>query len=220
MSQQLDMSALLFAQKLVANPKPAYSIKKDAAPVAGSIPTAYRRLNALKAIGIAKSSRGHFMLNVSAVYQPTYLIERLLPSLESLRKGRRFGRYYNDSDIKFALGGVKHQLVTLDYKAWELSEFQYPMDLYMYVKDIDRAASYLKDNKFREGRKGRVVLLPMIGDFSNEIQRVYLDCIAAGGRSVQDAVAIELLHGDQLGIKGNFPVELVRKVQEDLPVKS
>jgi hypothetical protein len=59
----------------------------------------------------------------------------------------------------------------------------------------------------------------MIGDFSNEIERVYLDCIAKGGRSIQDAIAIQLLHGDQLTSKGIFPAEYVLKVQEDLPTK-
>ncbi|MGH9856814.1 MAG: hypothetical protein ACRD4B_03120, partial [Acidobacteriota bacterium] len=76
-------------------------------------------------------------------------------------KKDRVGRYYNDSDVRFALGNVDHELVTLDYKAWELTEFQYPMDLYMYVQDVERAASHLKGSAFREGKKGRVVLLPM-----------------------------------------------------------
>lgn len=218
MSQQLtlDEPALLFAQKLVANPKPAYSIKKDAIPAAGSMPTAYRRLNSLKSLGLARSSRGHFVLNAGVVMQPAYIVYKLLPSLESLKNARRFGRYYNDSDVKFALDNVAHTLVTLDYKAWELTEFQYPSDLYMYVEDIDQAAASLRKSGFSEGIKGRVVILPMIGEFANKIERVYLDCIANGGRSLQDAVAIELLYGNQLRSKGTFPIELVRKVQGDL----
>jgi hypothetical protein len=62
-----------------------------------------------------------------------------------------------------------------------------------------------------------VAILPKEGGFGNEIQRVYLDCLAFGGRSALDAVAIELLHGDQLSIRGEFPTDLVLKVREDLP---
>ncbi len=57
----------------------------------------------------------------------------------------------------------------------------------------------------------------MEGGFENEVQRVYLDCLAFGGRSTLDAIAIELLQGDQLEVKGEFPTELVLKVREDLP---
>jgi hypothetical protein len=59
--------------------------------------------------------------------------------------------------------------------------------------------------------------LPSIGDFSNEIERVYLDCIVKGGRNMQDAIAIELLCGDHLTIKANFTVGAITKVQQDLP---
>jgi hypothetical protein len=62
-----------------------------------------------------------------------------------------------------------------------------------------------------------VAILPKEGGFENEIQRVYLDCLAFGGRSTLDAVAIELLHADQLSVRGEFPTDLVLKVREDLP---
>jgi len=219
MNQQpiLDGSAFLFAQKLSV--KPAYSIKEDAVPVAGSVMTAYRRLNSLKSLGIAKTGRGRFMINTTVISQPAYLVEKLLPSLISLKNGRRFGRYYSDSDVRFVMDNISHRLVTLDYKAWELTKFQYPADLYLYVDNIGNTIELLKNNGFSEGKKGRIVILPMIGDFSNQIERVYLDCIANGGRSVQDAVAIELLHGDKLNLRGSFPVDLIRKVQEDLPME-
>jgi len=93
------------------------------------------------------------------------------------------------------------------------------MDLYVYVKDVGRIASYLKENGFSEGQRGRIILLPEIGDFSNEIERVYLDCIAKGGRSMLDAIAIEMLYGDQIHVKGRFTTEDVIKVRKDLPVK-
>ncbi|MEM3161235.1 MAG: hypothetical protein QXJ74_10685 [Nitrososphaera sp.] len=195
-------------------------MKHDAVPLAGSVPTAYRRLNALKSLGIAKSNRGYFVLNTSILSQPPHLLPHLLPSLEALRRGRRFGRYYNDSDIRFAENNTSDGLVTLDYKAWELTEFQYPMDFYVYTNDIDKLAIHLKNNQFKEGKKGHIVLLPMIGNFTNMLQRVYFDCIAKGGRSLQDAIAIELLHGDKFDIKGAFPIDLIQKVQSDLPVRS
>jgi len=45
-----------------------------------------------------------------------------------------------------------------------------------------------------------------------------LDCIANGGRSILDAVAIELLYGSEINIKGRFSVDTIRKVQEDMPL--
>jgi len=211
----MGQAALQFAQRLAANPKSVYSMK-EAAIIAGSLPTAYRRMNALKAMGMAQSSRGYFTLNTSVLYQPPYIIERLLPSLAALKRGRRFGRYYGESDIKFVMENIPNELITLDYKAWELTNFQYPVDLYVYVREVEKTVNSLRENGFSEGKKGRVVILPMLGDFHNKIERVYLDCIAKGGRSLQDAVAIELLHGDKLNIRGSFPIELVRKVQEDM----
>jgi hypothetical protein len=145
-------------------------------------------------------------------------VQKLLPSLEALNRARRFGKYYNDSDIHFGRKNIHHKLITLDYKAWELTKFQYPLELYLYVEDIEKTADYLKKNRFSEGQKGRIVILPMIGDFQNETQRVYFDCIAKGGRSVNDAIAVELSYGDTLTQKANFPVESVRKVQEDLSI--
>jgi hypothetical protein len=116
----LDESAFLFAQKLGV--KPVYSIKEDAIPVAGSTMTAYRRLNSLESLGIARTGRGHFMINTAVISQSAYLAEKLLPSLASLKHSRRFGRYYGDSDIKFVRDNIPHRLVTLDYKAWELTD--------------------------------------------------------------------------------------------------
>ncbi len=215
----LDESALLFAQRLGGKQKPTYSIKDDAIPSAGSGMTAYRRLNVLKTLGIVKSSRGHFTLNTSVVLQPRHIVEKLLPSLEALKKGKRFGRYYNNSDIRFALNNIHDKIVTLDYKAWQLTEYQSPSDLYVYVKNFEQTVSFLKNAGFSEGNKGQVVVLPMIGDFTNEIERVYLDCIAKGGRSLQDAVAIELVHGNSIQSKAFFTIDLVKKVQDDLPAK-
>jgi hypothetical protein len=82
---------------------------------------------------------------------------------------------------------------------------------------MDNAIRILKQNGFSEGTKGQVVLLPTYGDFANDIQRVYLDSIANSGRSILDAIAIEILYPDKLSIKARFPVEDIEKVREEMP---
>ena len=212
----LKGDAFLFAQKL--DSKPVYTIE-DAISVAGSAKTAYRRLNVLKSLGLAKYKRGSFILKTNVVSQPANVIEKLLPSLIALSKARKFGRNYNDSDVRFAMNNIAdNKFVTLDYKAYELTKFQNPLDLYIYVKDVDKVAGFLKENGFKEGQNGHVILLPKIGDFTREIERVYLDCIANGERSTLDAIAIELLYEDKLSTRGLFSVQQVKKVQEDLPL--
>ncbi|HKX81533.1 MAG TPA: hypothetical protein VJL54_04690 [Nitrososphaera sp.] len=213
----LKGDAFLFAQRL--DSKPVYTME-DAISVAGSAKTAYRRLNALKSLGLANYKRGRFILKTAVVAQPANIIDELVPSLIALSKARRFGRNYNESDTRFALKNVSDKFITLDYKAYELTKFQVPLDLYIYAKDVDKLADFLKKKGFREGKNGHVILLPKIGDFSNEIQRVYLDCIANGERSTMDAIAIELLYEERLGSRGLFPVQLVKKVQEDLPLSN
>lgn len=217
MLQLLNEPAVQFAQGL--STKPVYTMKEVMTIAGCSRRTAYRRLQVLKSLGIVKSNRGRFIINTTASSQPVAVLQRLLPSLQSLNQARRFGKSYNQSDINFIMNNIQDKIITLDYRAWELTKFQYPMNLYVYVKDIERVASYLKQNGFSEGQRGHIVLLPEIGDFSNEIERVYLDCIAKGGRSMLDAIAVEMLYSDQIYVKGRFTTEDVIKVREDLPVK-
>lgn len=108
--------------------------------------------------------------------------------------------------------------MTLDYRSYELTGLQTPEKLFLYVGDQDSAANALKsDYDFSEGPRGKIAILPRLGGFfDNEIQRVYLDSLAAGGRNLLDAVAIELRYPDRLQIKGLFQVDLVEKVREDL----
>ncbi len=63
-----------------------------------------------------------------------------------------------------------------------------------------------------------MAIIPNVGSFENELQRVYLDCIAYGGRSNLDAIAIELLYGEALDprIRGRFRSEDVVKVRDNL----
>jgi len=59
--------------------------------------------------------------------------------------------------------------------------------------------------------------MPKPDMIENEVERVYYDSIAKGGRGVLDAIALELLYPDKIKHKGQFPVESVTKVQEDMP---
>lgn len=216
MFQLLNEPAIQFAQGL--STKPVYTMKEVMTVTGSSRRTAYRRLQTLKSLGIAKSNRGRFIINTVVSSQPAAVLQRLLPSLQSLNQARRFGKSYNQSDVNFVMNNIQDKIVTLDYRAWELTKFQYPLDLYVYVNDIARIASYLKQNGFSEGQRGHIVLLPEIGNFSNEIERVYLDCIAKGGRGMLDAIAVEMLYSDQISVRGRFTTQDVIKVREDLPV--
>ena len=122
MQELLKGDVFLFAQRLES--KPVYSMK-EAISIAGSSKTAYRRINELKALGLAQSKRGNFILKNDVVSSPANVIEKLLPSLIALSKGRIFRRNYGDSDVRFATNNVKG-FVTLDYKAYELTKFQTP----------------------------------------------------------------------------------------------
>ena len=207
---------ILFAQELP--PRPVYSIKQEGVEIAGSEKTAYRRVNSLVPLGLATFSRGKFEIKKEVVAQPFNIVKKLLPSLLALKQARRFGRSYNNADINFVLDHKPaSSIVTLDFMAWDLTQFQFPNDLYVYVDNIEDGVLFLKENKFSEGSRGHVVLLPKIGSFDNEVERVYLDCIANGGRSILDAIALQLLYPDKIAIRGRFPIETVSKVQEDMP---
>jgi hypothetical protein len=204
----------------VLGQRPVYHVS-ELFETAGSRATAYRLLSKLRELGFASETRkrGYFTLR-SSVFQPYRLWPNLLPSLRAFKQARYFGRAYDDSDVNLARRLLKG-LVTLDYRAYELTHFQTPHTFFVYVEDADRQAELLEQAGFSEGSKGRVAILPKEGDnFDHEIQRVYLDCLAFGGRSTLDAIAIELLHGDKLSIKGEFPIEPVMKVRDDLPHES
>jgi hypothetical protein len=196
--------------------KPVYHVSEFIGP-AGSRATAYRVIRRLQELGLAAETqkRGYFTIRSSA-FQPYQTWTHLLPSLLALRQARYFGRAYDESDVNYARRSLSG-MVTLDYRAYELTQFQTPRTFFIYVEDPDRQAQSLRSAGFSEGIRGRVAILPKEGGFQNEVQRVYLDCLAFGGRSTLDAIAIELVHGDELSIRGEFPTDLVLKVREDLP---
>ncbi len=194
---------------------PAYRVS-ELSQLAGSRATAYRLLDRLFELGLAERlNRGYFSLRSSA-FQPYRIWSYLVPSLQSFREARRFGRAYDEGDVNYARKTL-HGFLSLDYRAYELTGLQTPHQYYLYVDRVEEAAQLLKMNGFSEGKAGRISIAPKIGQFENEIQRIYLDCLAAGGRSTLDAIAIEIRYGDRLAIRGEFPVDLFTKIEEDLP---
>ncbi len=196
--------------------RPVYHID-ELSKITESRSRAYRILSKLREAGFAEQVReGYFTLR-SSLFQPFNLWSDLLPSLQALKQARFFGLSYNENDVRLARQILKG-IVTLDYRAYEITKLQSPHLFFIYVDKADQAANMLKECKFSEGTKGRVVIIPRIGEFRNEIQRVYLDCIAYGGRSLLDAIAIEILHDEELdrNIRGSFRAEDVLKVREEL----
>jgi len=189
----------------------------DLLQVRGSRASAYRTLRELRQIGFAEQLAGGYFTLRSSFFQPFFLWQHLIPSLNALKQARYFGRSYNEADIEVARRLLRGT-VTLDYRAYELTGLQMPHTFFVYVQDPDLATGVLRKHKFWEGTRGRVALLPSMGSFQNEIQRVYLDCIAYGGRSTLDAIAIEILHGEELDPKarGVFRADDVLKVKEEL----
>jgi hypothetical protein len=210
-------AALVFAKRF----DDKLHMTKEAIDITGTKNKVYESLEVLKDLGAVRQTRGSFMINTAIAYQSMKLIRELLPSLKALKMARRFGKRYSDLDVNFAISNIDYKLITLDYKAWELTNYQTPSTLYLYVKDVEQTAVYLKQSGFKEGRSGRVVILPSEGDIiTNQIQRVYFDCISKGGRSLLDAIAIELIHGDKLELKGQFTIEDVKNVQANLSIAS
>ncbi len=200
--------------------RPVYHID-ELSKITESRSRAYRILSKLREAGFAEQVReGYFTLR-SSLFQPFNLWSDLLPSLQALKQARFFGLSYNENDVRLARQILKG-IVTLDYRAYEITKLQSPHLFFIYVDKADQAANMLKECKFSEGTKGRVVIIPRIGEFRNEIQRVYLDCIAYGGRSLLDAIAIEILHNEDLDpkIRGTFKTEDVLKVREELGAQS
>jgi hypothetical protein len=200
--------------------KPVYHIN-ELSKITESRATAYRILSKLREAGFAERAREGFFTLRSSLFQPFNLWSSLLPSLQALKQARFFGLSYNENDVRLAREILKG-VITLDYRANEITKLQSPHLFFIYVENPDQAANMLKKCNFSEGTKGRVVLLPRIGEFRNEIQRVYLDCIAYGGRSLLDAIAIEILHNEDLdpNIRGTFKTEDVLKVREELDAQS
>ena len=208
--------AIRFAQELP--PSPIYSIKNLENVVSVSARTVKRRLVHLEELGLADYNRGKFTIKREVISQPYIVLQNICPSLMALKKARRFGRYYKSTDVNFMKKHLpKGSIVTLDHKAHELTKFQTPLNFHVYVDDVEKVSAFLKIHRFREGERGNVVLLPKIGSFENPTERVFLDCVANGGRSFLDAAAIMLTHKDKIKTRVMFAGDTILKVQGDLP---
>lgn len=206
-----------FAQKLPS--RPIYNLKE--LNFEFSERTAYRRIKKLSELGLVNYKRGYFTIKREVVAQEVGVLEKLIPSFIALTQARRFGRSYNVTDINFVMKNMpKDSMVTLEHSAYRLTKFQFPHDFHVYVTDIKKATRFLKKNNFSEGKKGNIVLMQKIGSFENEIERVFLDCLAKGGRSMMDAIAIQIKYKDKIKTPARFTTEMVLKVQEDLPIES
>lgn len=211
--------AIGFAQELP--PSPIYNLKNLENVVNMSARTIRRRLIRLDELGLADYKRGKFTIKREVVSQPYIVLRSMLPSLMALKKARRFGRHYKPTDVKFMKKHLpKGSTITLDHRAYELTNFQTPLDLYVYVDDVDKTSKLLKSYGFREGKRGNVVLLPKIGSFEDPIERIFLDCVANGGRSFLDAAAIMLTHKGMIKTRVRFTGDTILKVQESLPNES
>ncbi len=212
-------NAIVFAQELP--PHPIYNLKDLENIVSVSARTIKRRLVRLEELGLADYNRGKFTVKREVISQPYMVLQTIIPSLTALKKARRFGRHYKSTDVNFMKKHLpKNSIITLDHRAHELTKFQTPLNLYVYVNDVEKISRFLKKHGFREGKRGNVVLLPKIGSFENPIERVFLDCVANGGRSFLDAAAIMLTHKDKIKTKVRFTVDTILKVQEELPNES
>ena len=172
--------------------KSAYTLNDLAFALGRSKKTAYRHLQQLKRMGfVIASHEGVFTLRDS-VFLPTSVIPKILPSLLAISQQRKLRLRNGDRGIErakhllIALGGFP----TLDYAAYELTGYQTPIAFYFYPNSLEQAIKVLRENGYVESPRGSVILLPKIGDFSNPIQRVFYDSLAAGGRGILDAIAI------------------------------
>ena len=208
--------AIRFAQELP--PSPIYNLKNLEHTTRVSTRTIRRRLAHLEELGLADYNRGKFTIKREVISQPYTVLQKIIPSLIALKRARRFGRYYKPTDVNFMKKHLpKDSIITLEHKAHQLTKFQIPLNFYVYVEDVEEIADLLKSHRFREGKRGNIILLPKIGSFENLIERIFLDCVANGGRDFLDAAAIMLTHKDMIKTRGMFAVDTILKVQEDLP---
>ncbi len=211
--------AIGFAQELPSSP--IYNLNNLKGTTHLSTRTIKRRITSLVELGLADYNRGKFTIKREVISQPYVVLQNIIPSLLSLKRARRFGRYYTSTDVNFMKKHLpKGSIITLDHKAHELTKFQTPLDLYVYVNDVEKISKFLKTCGFREGKRGNIIILPKIGSFENLTERVFLDCIANGGRSFLDAAAIMLTHKDMIKTRARFTGDTILKIQEDLSSES
>ncbi len=199
--------------------KPAYTLDELANATRRSKPTAYRYLAALEQNGfVIASQRGAFSLRDS-IFLPTTIIPHIIPSLHALRQAKKFRLRNGKPGIAKAMALLSRAggMATLDYAAYDITAYQTPETFYFYPDLFEKAVQVLRENSYVKSSKGKVVLLPRIGDFSNPILRVFYDSLAFGGRGILDAITISRSYPEITKSSGylDFIMNLTRKVEQD-----
>ena len=144
-------------------------------------------------------------------WQPLNVIKHILPSLNSLKDAA----YFEGDPL--AARPMLGDNVTLDYKAWELTNYQTPAMLCAYADNMKKTCAALKKAGFEhDGKDGRICILPKNERKENAIEQVYYDSLASGGRSLLDAAALQLLYPDQIREKAKFSKDIMNKVRDEL----
>lgn len=209
------VDAIMFAQGLPH--KPVHVLNDLSDKMGMSVRTVRRRIKKLEELGLAKYDRGIFSVKYEVVSQPKSALNMLYSSFIALKKARRFGKFYRETDVNFVKKNLpKNSLVTLDYKAYELTRYQTPLYFYVYVDNIEKFSLFFKKNGFKEGRNGKIILLPKIGSFADETRRVFLDCVAHGGRSFNDAAALSLSGSSIKNTHVRFTIDTIQKIMKDI----
>ena len=208
--------AIAFARLL---PRRLVHIFRDMPSVAGvSEATARRRVDELVEMGLAERRNDSFMVRHDAVCHPIEALNTIRSSLFARMRARCFARRRNDSDITFVRRHLPPgSFITLDYPLARLTGYQTAWDYHVCVDDPDALASLLEENGFREDDLGRVVIMPKIGQFDNKKGRLFLDCLAEGGRGYYDGMALLMLHADSPPASAAFDANDMNDVLRNLP---
>ena len=176
---------------------------RDMPSVAGvSEATARRRVDELAGMGLAVRRKGAFTVHHDAICQPIEVLDAMRPSLLALGRARRFGCGGGSTGIALARRRLPPgSFVTLDYPLARLTGYGPARDYCACVDDPDAYASLLERGGLREDGAGRVVVMPKLGRFDNKRVRLFLDCLAAGGRWYGGAIALCVIYGDTLPLK-------------------
>ena len=199
--------------------KAAYTLDELAHATRRSRPTAYRYLTELEQNGFVIAHHGGAFSLRDSVFLPATIIPHIIPSLHALKKAKRFRLHNGKPGVTRAkkLLSEVSGMTTLDYAAYEITGCQTPDTFYFYPDLFEEAVQLLRANNYVESPKGKVVLLPKIGDFSNPTLRVFYDSLALGGRGMLDAIAISSRYPDITKSSEylNFLLSLARKVEQD-----
>ena len=165
--------------------------------------TARRRVDELAEMGLARRRNGAFTVNHDAICQPIEVLDAMRPSLLALGRARRFGRGgRGGAGIALARRLLPPgSFVTLDYPLSRLTGYGPPRDYCACVDDPGAYASLLGEGGLREDEAGRVVVMPKLGVFGDKRERLFLDCLAAGGRWYGGAIALSVLYGGPMAAR-------------------